>query len=247
MPSRFRCDCLLCDIEAALISDLSLREGNWFRDLQSAAPRLRDFSSISHLFGYLRNCEANSESDQVLGAILAVQHENIELTECLLILAFLPVLHSAVSRVAKLQPAMTGEDITQQAITLFLQFLHSDELRARNSHFAFAISRTIKRRIFQWARHESARSIPSDGWSEHEGSLLRQDEILERHAQLRHFLHKCVKKDLLRQSELDLLIQFKLGENGLHTIDGDKHKPTNATRQKLKRVLAKLRRLADAR
>jgi len=70
------------------------------------------------------------------------------------------------------------------------------------------------------------------------------EESFERHAQLRHFLHRCVARGDLTDAELDLLIQFKLeGANGedFESFNGN---TSNAVRQRLKRLLIKLRRLA---
>jgi hypothetical protein len=69
-------------------------------------------------------------------------------------------------------------------------------------------------------------------------------DSFERHLLLRHFLHRCVTKRLITDSELNLLIQFKLDGGSLETNDGSNGNSTNAVRQKLKRLLGKLRRLA---
>ena len=67
---------------------------------------------------------------------------------------------------------------------------------------------------------------------------------LERLAQLRHFLRRCVSRGMLTEAELHSLVESKLngGNAGeLGALDGIS---PNAVRQKLKRLLAKLRRLA---
>jgi hypothetical protein len=72
------------------------------------------------------------------------------------------------------------------------------------------------------------------------------EEPFERYAQLRHFLHRCASRGDLTDSDLNLLIQFKLegASNGEVLYAPNGHSSSNAARQKLKRLLAKLRRLA---
>ncbi len=128
---------------------------------------------------------------------------------------------------------------------VLLEFLRSDDMRVRQSHFAFAISRAVKRQVFAWAAREGMKQALLN----HAGDAfppLVIEEPFERYAQLRHFLHRCAARGDLTYSELDLLFQFKLeglhnGED-LHASNGNSS--SNAVRQKLKRLLAKLRRLA---
>ncbi len=116
-------------------------------------------------------------------------------------------------------------------------------MQARQSHFAFAISRAVKRQVFEWARREQMKDLLLNHVSDIFDPVA-VEEPFERHAQLRHFLHRCVTRGDLSDAELDLLIQFKLeGANGedFESFNGN---ASNAVRQRLKRLLAKLRRLA---
>ena len=169
---------------------------------------------------------------------------NSSFTESVLVVAFLPMLHGTVRRVFRQQPGLDPDDISQLALSFLLQYLRSHELQARQSHFAFAISRAVKRQVFEWANRESGTS----GVTEHyDGEALTSqtfEEPFERYAFLRHFLHRCVTKGLLTDSELNLLIDLKLnGTNGEEFADFN-GTSSNAVRQRLKRLLAKLRRLA---
>jgi hypothetical protein len=161
--------------------------------------------------------------------------------ESLLILAFVPMLHRTIRRVVRYQSALAEEDVTQQALSVLLLFLRSDEMRARRTHFAFAISRAVKRQVFGWARREGTKDAVLDRGGD---IFVPLEESFERYAQLRHFLHRCVTRGDLTEAELDLLIRFKLeGSNG-HDFDSPNGSASNALRQRLKRLLAKLRRLA---
>ena len=57
---------------------------------------------------------------------------------------------------------------------------------------------------------------------------------MERHALLRHFLHRCVTKGL-SDAEVDLLTQFKLNGNAGDEIAEARSVSSNALRQKMKR------------
>ena len=97
----------------------------------------------------------DATSDKLLRELLAIRALNPRFIESLLVLTFLPMLHGAVRRVARQQPALSTEDITQQALSFLLQYLASNELLARQTHFAFAISRAVKHKIFEWAQRET--------------------------------------------------------------------------------------------
>jgi len=97
--------------------------------------------------------------------------------------------------------------------------------------------------MFEWPTRESARYA----LFEHSRERTIPDSAVdsfERHAPLRHFLKRCVSKGLLRNGELELLIEFKSnGTSGEEFADFN-GTSSNALRQKLKRLVAKLHRLA---
>jgi hypothetical protein len=217
-------------------------EGDTFADLAGSS-RLFPYSSFADLLSPLRASPADARSDDLLRELFRVRAARPAFIEGLLILAFVPMLHRTIRRVVRYQPALAAEDITQQALSFLLQFLRSEEMQARQTHVAFAISRAVKRQVFAWARREGTR----DALLDRGGDIflpLALEESFERYAQLRHFLHRCVTRGDLTETELDLLIQFKLeGTNG-EDFDIPNRNASNALRQRLKRLLAKLRRLA---
>jgi DNA-directed RNA polymerase specialized sigma24 family protein len=245
MPLGVTCNCALCNIEVRLLSDLSCTEAGAFGELFSGSCGLRQYSSVSSLLLHLRTAAADAGSDELLRELFAVRALNPAFIESLLVLAFLPMLHATIRRVAKQQPGLSPEDITQQALSVLLQYLCSDELQTRQSHFAFAISRAVKRHVFEWAHLESGTTGRLNHCNGEILAALTVAEPFERYAFLRHFLHRCVMKGLLADADLDLLIQFKLnGTNGEEFADFN-GTSSNAVRQRLKRLLAKLRRLAQ--
>ena len=236
------CDCTLCHIEVRLLRNIVVAEGQMFADF-AASSGVRQDTSVSDLLSPLRASPADARSDELLRQLFRMLPAGPAFAEGLLVLAFVPMLHRTIRRVARYQPALAEEDITQQALSFLLQFLRSEEMQVRQTHFAFAISRAVKRRVFEWARREGIKDALLDRGGDLVYSLAVED-FVERHAQLRHFLGRCVTRGDLTKAELNLLNQFKLkGTNG-EDFDSSNGNASNALRQRLKRLLAKLRRLA---
>jgi hypothetical protein len=180
----------------------------------------------------------------LLAELLSLRSVNRQLVESLLVLAFLPVLHRTVRGIVKHQPTLLLEDITQQALSVFLHHLDSCDLQMRRSHFAFAISRAMKRQMFAWASREGTRNGAAA--VDHQELLagLAVEDSLEREALLRHFLSRCIAKGELSKEELNLLVQCKLERGYAEGINEPGTASSNALRQRSKRLLAKLRKLA---
>jgi RNA polymerase sigma factor (sigma-70 family) len=238
------CRCLLCRIETQLAGELASSLVAYDAIRSSAANGLRDFAAPFHLLSHLKATQAGPSSDDLFRELLAARAVEPQFVETLMIVAFVPVLHGTVRRIAKQQSRLTRADITQQALTVFLQVLRSAQIEKRQSHFAFAISRAVKRQLFEWAGREGA--VHGPGKEDQPQTLLplTDDDFMERHAVLRHFLHRCIAKGLLGDAELDLLIQIKLDGNTGEEIAELNSITSNAVRQRMKRLLAKLRRLA---
>jgi hypothetical protein len=242
MPLEIICGCALCEMEPRLFASLAVADERLSTFSESSL--LLAYPSVADLVRDLRASPAHAESDALLGEILKGRAARPMFIDSLLVLVFVPMLHRTVRRVAIWQPLLAEDDIVQQVLSALLEFLRSDEMRVRRSHFAFAISRAVKRQVFGWAAREGTKEALLD-----RGDVLPPlavEDSFERYAQLRHFLHGCVTRGVLTENELNLLIQFKLegarNGHGLHASNGNSS--SNATRQKLKRLLAKLRRLA---
>jgi len=231
----------LCRVELQLTADMTSANGVYQGLFSSAGSGLNAFSSPGLLLSRLKSSGAGPHSDELFRDLIALRPSNAEFVEALLVLAFLPVLHRTVRNVTKQQQSISFEDATQQALSLFLEILRSNELRIRRSHFGFAIARAVKRRMFLWANREGA-SREAENFSASEilfDPIVHQS--IERQAFLRHFLDRCVTKGLLSDAELNLLIEFKLNGSGEEISET----LSNAFRQKMKRLLSKLRRLAS--
>jgi hypothetical protein len=212
VTSESTCRCLLCRIETQLTAELASYITDYDAIRTSTANGLHAFASPFHLLSHLRATQAGPSSDDVFHELLAARSAKPQFVETLMIVAFVPVLHGTIRRIAKQQLHLARADITQQALTVFLQVLRSQQMETRQSHFAFAISRAVKRQLFEWAGREGVVHGPA---KREDLQVLGpiDDESMERYALLRHFLHRCVANGQLGDAELDLLIQIKLDGN----------------------------------
>jgi hypothetical protein len=244
MSERPCCGCSLCQIETELLTDFldSARQESCGKMLASA-PELSVFSGLGPLLAHLRLCRDTASSDGVLRALLLARRTFGDGTvERILILAFLPLMHAAVRSVLRRYPQLSPEDASQNALHSLLRLLDSGQLQTRQHYLGFAIARRVKRATFEWAEHE-LRSHVFDADAE-TLDLNGSGDSFERLVLLRHFLDRAVRHGVLDADELDLLIQFKL-ESGLDGDDPSAH--SNAHRQRLKRLVMKLRRVAGRR
>jgi N-terminal domain of anti-restriction factor ArdC len=240
------CRCTLCCLEPRLLSALSSVATDAIDRLFLTSGSLHQCSSVPALLSHLK-ATADRGSDDSIGELLTARTLNPTFVESVLVLAFLPTLHTTVRRVGRQQPALSPDDIAQQALSVLLQYLRSEELHARRSHFAFAIARAVKRKTFRWAQRESRGNGISAQRDEAAFNEMPGNDSFERHLLLGHFLHHCIAKRLITDSELNLLVRFKLNGGSLETVNGSNGNSSNAVRQKLKRLLRKLRRLARER
>jgi hypothetical protein len=244
MSDRPKCRCLLCLSEQKLRAELDEPENQEsHRILFRSAPHLAVFSSACELLTHLQSLNGKAASDPILVELLnAKPLFPSSLTDSIFILLLLPVLHSTVRRVCKRYPTLFWEDAAQQALGALLEYLASPLFASRNAYLAFAIARRVRRATFEWAARESRSPLEAPRYDDLRGtnSLESPGECFERAALLRHFFSRAVEKGTLTALELDLLIQFKLeggAENGAFS---------NAERQRLKRLLGKLRTLANS-
>jgi DNA-directed RNA polymerase specialized sigma24 family protein len=246
VPPRPTCHCLLCQIESQLATELGSSLATYDLLRSSNASVLGSFDSPSGLLAYLRAARAGPGSDALLRDLLAARSVEPQFIETLLIVAFVPVLHATIRRIAKQQVRLARADIVQQALSVFLELLRSETMRNRQSHLAFALARALKRELFEWAAREGA---VVDAAGKYAGPCCEasdDDEVIERNASLRHFLCRCFAHGLLNDSELNLLFQVKLDGNSGEEVAVSNAISSNAVRQRMKRLLAKLRRIASA-
>jgi hypothetical protein len=248
MRTRSTCRCLLCQLEIHLKEELceASREEQ-YASTASPDSLLSGYPSASALSAHLRSCRSDGNrthpADAILLEMLRLRHRNGRdtLLRDVLLLAFIPVLHSTARQLARRYPLLPADDTAQHLVRTLLETLDSPELLARQSHLAFAISRRAKRSMFEWAERETR--IP--GNAERDEPVVPTDDVvwgisepLERAVLLRHFLNRCQREGVVNGPDLELLVHVKLEPNG--TFAGY----SNALRQRIKRLLAKLRKAA---
>ncbi len=249
MRTRSSSHCLLCELEFNLKQQLrELDSQENFSNMTASSFLLSAFPNSFALTAHLRSCRSNGNgthpADGILHEILHLRHRNGGSTVLrdILLLAFIPVLHSAVRQLNRRYPLLSDEDTAQHLVASLLEALDSQELLARNSHLAFAISRMAKRSMFEWAERQTR----TPGNAERDEPLAALDvvcgisEPIEQAVLLRHFLCRCQREGLLTGSDLELLVHIKL-EGNFAEQNGEY---SNALRQKIKRLLQKLRKAA---
>jgi hypothetical protein len=200
------------------------------------------FSRIAYLHDLRGSGEKEATKDRILRELLGNAGHNgfRPIARQLLLVAFIPMLHRLARQVRIRCPALSPDDVTQHLVTALLECCNSSELLSRDSHFAFAIARLVRRNAFLWAARES-RAAANDSESQEifERSAQYQGTgTIERSAALGHFLYRCEQRRVLSQHDLALLVALKLD-------DGQGIEPSNAVRQRMKRILRKLRKAAQ--
>lgn len=250
MRTRSSCHCLLCGLELNLKEQLREPDSQQeFSKISASSFLLSGFPNSFALTAHLRSCRSNGNgthpADGILLDMLHLRQRNGNntLLRDILLLAFIPVLHSAVRQLHRRYPLLSNEDAAQHLVVSLLEALDSPGLLARNSHLPFAISRMVKRRMFEWAERQDR----TPGNAERDEPMAEADvirgipESIERAVLLRHFLCRCQREGLLTGSDLGLLVDIKLEAN----FGEQNGEYSNALRQKIKRLLHKLRDAAE--
>jgi len=244
---------VVCALERTLTRDLAEPpRQECFRQAVDSSPVLSAFPSATDLLAHLHSLKSaggTHPADRILTELFRVAPRNGRpgILRDFLLLAFIPTLHSTSRQVAAGYPSLSIDDIAQNAVVSLLQILGSEEFRHRKSHVAFAVSRTLKRSAFAWAARECRFAVHRAQREAFLEAALHVDraEPIERTALLRHFLDSCHRRGWLSQWELDLLNDFKLDATSNERRGGRTTVYSNADRQRMKRLLAKLRRLAQ--
>lgn len=239
------CRCLLCGMERHLTEQFARPEGQEaYRKIVGFSLQLSVFPAASDLISYLHTEQTGNGGPSKNGILAELlrgdsANGNASTSRELLLLAFVPMLHRISRQVLVRCPALPSDDIAQHTVTALLESFASPEFVRSDSHLAFAIARLLRRNVFAWAERESrSRLFASNGIETLEASSNRDGpQPIERAALLRHFLDRCQRRGLLSNEDLRLLVQFKLDESPSADY-------SNASRQRMKRVVGKLRRAA---
>lgn len=247
------CCCSVCDLERALLAELdSGYNQNEYQTLASQSSVLSAFPTCNDLLLCLRESQKvenyASASDEILGELLRLsRNPESKIGRHLVLLILMPAIHKTSSQIAAGFLSLPRDDIAQHLVTSMLDILESHTLRAQTSHFAFTITRAMRRSAFRWALRESDLT----------GSANTEDAMLtclpanaggsfEPKIFLSDFLTRCLSCGLLSPSEHELLVLFKI-QGVSSEVLAARHKVSDvAFRHRMQRVLEKLRRAARA-
>jgi len=246
------CDCLICRLEENLVNELSHDTGlEEYRLWAASTQLLSTFPTASELVGYLhrqQNDRGNSSVDEILLHLVGAGTNGTlhPIRERIVLLVFVPTIHRTTTQISAVFPLLGREDTAQHLFATLLDFLHSQELRLRRSHLAFAVARKMRRSAFRWAIREfrldfpndsdaapaAAERIPQSGDGSHAGVLLAK------------FLDDCERRGWLSQEERQLLTQFKVEGVSSTELARLSRQSVGAIEQRIHRLLEKLRRIA---
>ena len=246
------CDCLICRLEKSIlteVSDAGTREE--YRLLTASNETLSVFPTALDLIHHLHAPDGpsnGSSPDRLLRELLKrnASAPRVLQWQRLLLLVFIPTIHRTASQTTAMFPSLGREDVSQQVVSHFLEFLESAELESRISHIAFTIARKLRRSTFRWAIHAVRGAMPEEA----EGRLnanpdaIAAEEPLHAEMFLRQFLDSCEERGWLSIEERHLLVQFRIeGVSFLELGRRNRHSAV-AIQHRVQRLLDRLRRLA---
>jgi len=253
MGKNPHCACTICDVEKSVALELALPEAQQiYRQITTEVPLLVGFPTVFHLVASIHGCREATEgaalSDLLISELLSspAVSRDWEYLEKVFLLVFVPTVHAAVRRVSSCYQFLPREDISQLALVTLIQCLRSKSWRAQRSHFGFTLARNLRGTLFGSARREL--EATSQFATQRLGNGLptsqTAEESFERHAILRHFLSSCQQRAFLNPDEINLLIDLKLDETINSRIPNSNSRTSNSIRQKVKRLMSKLRQAA---
>lgn len=256
MGRSTHCSCSICDIESCIRSELGTPDNHRvYLEIVGENPVFAAFPTAFRLLATVHGSKDVQDgaafSDLIFAQLLrggsTVSHWSY--IEKLLILFFIPSIHSAIRHVSHHYPFLAREDLSQYALISLLQYLRSATWQSRRSHFGFVVAQELRRSLFRWARgeFESTSQFAAQKLRERLSVAQTAEESFERHAILRHFLRFCEQHAYLTPEELNLLIDIKIDQSIEACASGSNGRISNSCRQKLKRLMRKLRRVAQKR
>ena len=251
MSGRPTCCCPVCELERALLTEINAASNETrYKRFASQSTVLSTFPTCNDLLAHLRQSHSasdyTSEFDDILGELLRVsRHPKCEMGEHLMLLILMPAIHKTNSQIVFRFPSLARDDIAQHLLTSVLDVLHSQNVSAQSSHFAFTICRAMRRRAFRWAVREADRTFPANT----EGVALNEvpsdpTSSFEPQVLLGEFLSRCLSSGLLTHSEHELLVQFKIQGVSSEVLAARQNVSDVVFRHRMQRIVEKLRRAA---
>jgi DNA-directed RNA polymerase specialized sigma24 family protein len=195
------------------------------------------------------NNDQNPSSDEVLLDLLGRSNDVTfgSVWQRLLLLVFIPTIHRTTTQITGTFPSLTRDDTAQHLFAVLLEYLHSQELRSRQSHLGFTIARKVRRSAFRWAIRESRTSLLDETRPASTDAVKTDASDDDSHASilLEQFLDNCQRKGWLSTEERQLLIEFKLEGISCPELARRNGHSVVAIRHRIQRLLDRLRRIAQ--
>jgi hypothetical protein len=253
MTARPSCCCPVCELENTLLAELNHPSNvNNYATLASRSHILSAFPTCNALLARLRQQQNTGnpalQSDDLLGELLRVGcNPPHEMGRLLVLLILMPAMHKASSQIAFGFPSLSRDDIAQHLLATVLDIVSSESLRTQTSHYAFTISRAMRRSAFRWAIREANLTTTSNGEEEILNELSKNSRsTFEPEIFLAEFLSRCLSSGVLTTSEHELLMQFKIQGVSSQVLAARQHLSDVAFRHRMQRVIERLRRAARA-
>ncbi|MGH9740174.1 MAG: hypothetical protein ACRD4X_16560 [Candidatus Acidiferrales bacterium] len=219
MRENLRCDCHICCAEHRVFEVLVDPSGSTrFLALSNSFPVLAKFTNISELLAHLhspRNGDYDwSEAGEILTTLIRAQASlpDLELIHSVLILAFAPTIHRTYREVCAWFRELEPEDVAQQILAFFLEFIVSARAENVAGLLPIALSRSLRKTSFRWAQKEQRALLKRRQELQTELDTCRRtaEPLFQTVSVLNDFLDYCTRQRLLSSFERDLLTKFKL-------------------------------------
>jgi hypothetical protein len=254
MNKENKCQCVVCQVEQSLLDSLSTQTARThFQAIATTYPVLNHFESPTDLVDYLHRqgemANHNAGSEILQAVIHAVTKSHFEeIGQQLLLLAFTPAIHNTCYEVCQRFPALSPEDIAQQAWLVFLETARCPETLRQNGHIQIALARRFRQNLVRWAIKESRHSpslqelaVPNP----EQMTVYFEDDAVS----LEKFLQDAQRSGVLSQTEHELLCKLKFEGFGAKELAEapDTHTSHRRLHRRLQTVIDRLQRAAQSR
>src|ERR1700687_1379248 len=252
MNERSNCHCPICELEQTLLDEIGdEKNSQQYRDFASQSSILSGFPTAIALLRRVRETAKEDNQmdshDDILGQLLHLDaHNSQNLRHRLLLLILMPAVHKTSRQIAAGFPSLARDDIAQHLLTAVLEILRSKTLLRKRSHFAFTITRLMRRHSFRWALRETRLTPNADLGPLADVELAAEaDTTFETDALLREFLRGCISRGLLTEAEYELLMLFKIQGVPSEVLAAREGLSEIAFRHRMQWVIDRLRRIAQ--
>jgi hypothetical protein len=248
MNKENNCQCVVCNVEAALLDSFSTQTArNHFKALANNYPILSHFESPLDVVTKLRRQGDPASQDagnQILRTLIhAISDKAFEdLGQQLLLVAFTPAIHKIYREVCQRFPLLSPDDVAQQLWVAFLETAKSPALLPQNGQLPVALVMNCRKTMLRWAMKEGRQtSMLQDSSPEYSEPLA--DDNFEEMVLLEDFLRQARRAGVLSAAQYKLLLKFKYeGFVWKELAEGDGGPSAIALYRRVKRTIYRLRR-----